>query len=75
VCLIEKLRELLPPEQFKRFEEVLTKAIDVAKPSPDSYYPPQLDIDEQHPLESLRKIRTQIAQEVCAVMGVEPVKL
>jgi hypothetical protein len=45
------------------------------KPSPDPQLLPPLEIDPQHPLESLRKIRSQIAQEVCAVMGVEPVKL
>jgi hypothetical protein len=73
--LIEELRGLLPPEQFQRFEAILTKTIEAVKPSPDPRYLPPLEIDEQHPLESLRKIRSQIAQEVCAVMGVEPVKL
>jgi hypothetical protein len=73
--LIEELRGLLPPEQFKRFETIITKTIDAVKPAPDPRYLPPLEIDEQHPLESLRKIRCQIAQEVCAVMGVEPVKI
>jgi hypothetical protein len=73
--LIEELRGLLPAEQFKRFEAIIVKTIDAVKPAPDPRYLPPLEIDEQHPLESLRKIRCQIAQEVCAVMGVEPVKI
>jgi hypothetical protein len=65
--LIEELQSLLPPEQFK--------TIDAVKPAPDPKYLPPLEIDEQHPLESLRKIRCQIAQEVCTVMGVDPPKI
>jgi hypothetical protein len=73
--LIEELRGLLPPEQFKRFETIILKTVEAVKPAPDPRYLPPLEIDERNPLESLRKIRCQIAQEVCAVMGVEPVKI
>jgi hypothetical protein len=73
--LIEELRGLLPPDQFKRFEAILTKTIEAVKPAPDPKYLPPLDIDPEHPLESLRRIRCQIAQEVCTVMGVEPPKI
>lgn len=75
LMLIEKLRELLPPEQYTRFEDIIMKTIDAVKPAPDPAYIPPLQIDEQNPLESLRKIRVQIAQEVCQVMGVETPKL
>jgi hypothetical protein len=73
--LIEELRGLLPPDQFKRFEAILLKTVEAVKPAPDPRYLPPLEIDEQHPLDSLRKIRCQIAQEVCTVMGVEPPKI
>jgi hypothetical protein len=73
--LIEELRGLLPEDQFKRFETILTKTIEAVKPAPDPRYLPPLEIDEQHPLESLRRIRCQIAQEVCTVMGVEPPRI
>jgi hypothetical protein len=73
LVLIQELEGLLPPEQFKRFESILKKTIDAVRPVPDSF--PPLEIDEQNPLESLRRIRCQIAQEVCTVMGVEPPRL
>lgn len=69
--LIEQLRELLPPEQFERFEKIINKTIEAVRPAPDPSLLPPLQIDEQNPLESLRRIRCQIAQEVCQVMGVE----
>ena len=69
--LIESLRGLLPEDQFKRFEEIMNKTIESAKQAPDAETIPPLEIDEENPLESLRKIRCQIAQEVCEVMGVE----
>jgi hypothetical protein len=75
LALIEELRPLLPPDQFKRFETILTKTVEAVRPAPDPQHLPPLEIDEQNPLESLRKIRCQIAQEVCAVMGVEPPKI
>jgi hypothetical protein len=73
LILIQELEGLLPAEQFKRFETILKKTIDAVRPVPDSF--PPLEIDEQNPLESLRRIRCQIAQEVCTVMGVEAPKL
>ncbi|OHT05328.1 hypothetical protein TRFO_26961 [Tritrichomonas foetus] len=72
LLLIEQLRDLLPPEQFERFEKIINKTVEAVRPAPDPSYLPPLEIDEQNPLESLRKIRCQIAQEVCSVMGVEP---
>ena len=75
LMLIENLRGLLPDEQFKRFEEIINKTIDAVKPAPEPTTLPPLEIDEENPLESLRKIRCQIAQEVCEVMGVEAPKL
>jgi hypothetical protein len=75
LALIEELRQLLPPDQFKRFEAILTKTVEAVKPAPDPRYLPPLEIDEQNPLESLRKIRCQIAQEVCTVMGIDPPRI
>ncbi|EAY11528.1 hypothetical protein TVAG_006030 [Trichomonas vaginalis G3] len=69
--LIQKLSDLLPKEQFERFEAILNKTVDAVRPAPDPATIPPLQIDEENPLESLRKIRLQIAQEICAVMGVE----
>lgn len=69
--LIEQLRDLLPKEQFERFEDILTKTVEAVRPAPDPSTIPPLVIDEENPLESLRKIRCDIAKEVCAVMGVE----
>lgn len=70
LMLIEQLRDLLPKEQFERFEKIITKTVEAVRPAPDPQFLPPLEIDEQNPLESLRKIRCQIAQEVCQVMGV-----
>ena len=75
LLLIENLRGLLPEDQFNRFEEIITKTIDAVKPAPEPTSLPPLEVDESNPLESLRKIRCQIAQEVCEVMGVEAPKL
>ena len=72
LVLIEQLRDLLPADQFERFEKIITKTVEAVRPAPDPQYLPPLEIDEQNPLESLRRIRCQIAQEVCNVMGVEP---
>lgn len=69
--LIEQLRELLPKEQFERFETIINKTVHAVRPAPEPSTIPPLDIDSENPLESLRKIRCQIAQEVCEVMGVE----
>ena len=75
LMLIENLRGLLPDDQFHRFEEIINKTIEAVKPAPEPSTLPPLEIDEKNPLESLRKIRVQIAQEVCEVMGVEAPKL
>ncbi|KAH0793022.1 hypothetical protein GPJ56_003073 [Histomonas meleagridis] len=72
LLLIQQLKELLPEDQFQKFEKIITQTIEAVKPAPDPSTLPPLEIDEQNPLESLRKIRCQIAQEVCQVMGVEP---
>jgi len=71
LLLLEQLRELLPKEQFERFETIIHKTVEAVKPAPDPSMIPPLQIDENNPLESLRKIRAQITQEVCAVMGVD----
>ena len=71
LLLIQQLSDLLPEEQFHRFEEILNKTVEAVKPSPDPATLPPVTIDDENPLDSLRKIRCQIAQEVCAVMGVE----
>jgi hypothetical protein len=73
--LIEELRGLLPPDQFSRIEAILTNTIEAVRLSPESRTIPPLEIDENHRLESLRKIRCQLAQDVCAVIGVEPPKI
>ena len=70
LMLIEQLRDLLPKDQFERFEKIITKTVEAVRPAPDPQFLPPLEIDEQNPLESLRRIRCQIAQEVCQVMGV-----
>ena len=70
--LVEQLRDYLPQEQFERFEKVIEKICESVTPSPDPSELPPLQIDEQNPLESLRNIRCQIAQDVCQTMGVEP---
>ena len=75
LLLIENLRELLPEEQFNRFKDIIDKTIEAVKPSPEPTTIPPITIDEQNPLESLRKIRCQIAQQVCEVMGVEAPQL
>lgn len=72
LMLVEQLRDLLPQDQFERFEKIINKTVEAVRPAPDPTYLPPLEIDEQNPLESLRRIRCQIAQEVCQVMGVEP---
>ena len=71
LLLVEQLRDLLPPDQFSKFESIITKTVEAVRPAPDPSCIPPLQIDEQNPLDSLRKIRCQIAQEVCQVMGVE----
>ena len=71
LLLIENLRGLLPDDQFQRFSEIINKTIESVRPAPEPAQLPPLEIDEENPLESLRKIRVQIAQEVCEVMGVE----
>ena len=71
IQLIQELSELLPPEQFKRFEDILKKTNEAVQPLPDPGNLKPIPIDEENPLESLRKVRCQIAQEVCTVMGVE----
>ena len=71
LLLIQQLSDLLPEDQFHRFETILNGTVEAVKPSPDPATIPPIVIDEQNPLESLRNIRTQIAQEVCQVMGVE----
>lgn len=68
--LIEQLKDLLPQDQFERFENIINKTIEAVKPAPDPSYLPPLEIDESDPLKSLQQIRSQIAEEVCAVMGV-----
>ena len=65
LMLVEQLRDLLPQEQFERFEKIINKTVEAVRPAPDPSYLPPLEIDEQNPLESLRRIR-------CQVMGVEP---
>ena len=75
LMLIESLKELLPQEQFERFEEIINKTIEAVKPAPEPSTLPPLQIDEENPLESLRKIRCHIAREVCTVMGVESPQL
>ena len=55
----------------QRFSEIINKTIETARPAPEPAQLPPLEIDEENPLESLRKIRCEIAQEVCEVMGVE----
>ena len=70
LLLIQQLGDLLPEEQFHRFEAILNSTVEAVKPSPDPATIPPVVIDEQNPLESLRDIRTRIAQEVCQVMGV-----
>ena len=72
LVLVQQLQELLPKEQFERFEAIINKTVEAVKPAPDPSLLPPLEIDESNPLESLRKIRCQIAQEVCTVMGVNP---
>jgi hypothetical protein len=42
------------PDQLKRFEAILKQTMDAVPPVPDSF--PPLEIDEQNPLESLRRI-------------------
>ena len=71
LLLIQQLHDLLPQEQCDRFEAILNGTVEAVKPSPDPSTVPPVVIDEENPLESLRKIRCQIAQEVCNVMGVE----
>ena len=71
LILIQELSDLLPPEQFQRFEEILNKTVEAVKPSPDPATLHPIQIDESNPLESLRQVRSKIAQEVCEVMGVE----
>ena len=71
LLLIQQLGDLLPEEQFHRFEAILNSTVEAVKPSPDPATIPPVVIDEQNPLESLRNIRTKIAKEVCEVMGVE----
>ena len=75
LLLIENLRELLPEDQFNRFKDIIDKTIEAVKTSPDESTIPPLTVDESNPLESLRKIRCQIAQEVCEVMGVDSPQL
>ena len=75
LMLIESLRDLLPQEQFERFQDIINKTIEAVRPAPEPSTLPPLQIDEENPLESLRKIRCQIAQEVCEVMGVEAPQL
>lgn len=74
LLLVEQLRDLLPKDQFERFEQIINKTVEAVKPVPDSSYLSPLEIDESNPLESLRKLRCQIAQEVCTVMGVDTPK-
>jgi hypothetical protein len=73
--LIEKLDGLLPADQFENFKAVLTMSVEALKQKPDAEYLPDIEADEEDPIETLRKIRYQIAQEVCTVMGVETPKL
>ena len=75
LLLIQELNDLLPEEQHHRFEEILNKTVESVKISPDPSTLPPVDFDQENPLESLRKIRTQIAQEVCSVMGIEAPEL
>ena len=71
LILIQELSEMLPEDQYKRFENILNKTVEAVKTSPDPSTLPDVTIDQSNPLDSLRKIRTQIAQQVCSVMGVE----
>lgn len=71
LVLIEQLRDLLPQEQFEKFEKIITQTIEAVQPAPDPSEIPQIEIDENRPLESLRQIRCQIAKEVCKVMDVD----
>ena len=71
LLLIQELNDLLPADQYQRFETILNKTVEAIKASPDPSTLPPVTIDDENPLESLRNIRTQIAQEVCDVMGVE----
>ncbi|EAY12179.1 hypothetical protein TVAG_003850 [Trichomonas vaginalis G3] len=71
LLLIENLRGLLPDDQFQRFSDIINKTVEAVRPAPEPSTLPPLEIDEENPLESLRKIRLQIAKEVCEVMGVE----
>ena len=71
LLLIQQLSDLLPEDQFHRFETIINGTVEAVKPSPDPAAMKPIVIDDEKPLESLRQIRTQIAQEVCAVMGVE----
>ena len=72
LLLLEQLKDLLPKENYERFETIIHKTVEAVRPAPDPSLIPPLQIDENNPLESLRKIRSQIAQEVCQVMGVDP---
>ena len=71
LILIQELSDMLPEDQYKRFEDILNKTVEAVKTSPDPSSIPDVTIDQANPLESLRKIRTTIAQQVCSVMGVE----
>lgn len=68
--LIEHLRDFLPEEDFKRFEHIITKTIDSFSFAPEHEVIQPITIDDENPVESIRRIRNEIAKEVCNVMGV-----
>ena len=72
LLLVEQLRDVIPQEQIERVESIVKSTIENVKPAPDFSDFPPIEVDERNPLESLRKIRIDISQELCRVMDVEP---
>lgn len=67
--LIEELKDLLPEEEFQHIEQIMKKTIEAVRPAKLPLSLPPIYIDEENPLESLRKVRCEIAKEVCDIMG------
>jgi KaiC/GvpD/RAD55 family RecA-like ATPase len=68
--LVEKMRGLLPDDQYQTFQAAITKAIETVKPLPDAEFLIPADTEKEDTVAILRKIRSQITTEVCEVIGV-----
>jgi hypothetical protein len=69
--LLDTVREILTAEQFSDLENALTKSAGLSEAPVPRDISTEIEFDEGDALNSLRKIRCQIAQEVCAVMDGE----